>query len=329
MLYSRPTSPTPINNLNLEIMLIQQGTLAFPSFSGTGPQNAEQAVNFSRPTANTVALLSGFDVQFVDDDHHLHLMEIDLQARNLSNQSIEVTGVLGLRDRSGDWDDRYAGSIRYTIIGTEATSEALGGVLAFPSQSGAGPITLNENVQYAGDVGNSVSILTGFKARYTTEDHHLLQLEIDLQSQMPATNQLQVSGTYGLKDSSGNWDDNYDGSIQYAGIGINRSNGSEIGTPQVRTGRMEFNPHSGSGPREATMRISFDQPIGNCAAALTGVFIGYDNNDHHIHRMIVEVEARKMNDTDVEVIGRFGLRDNSNHWDDRYRGSIRFAVIAE
>ena len=307
-------------------MLIQQGSIPFPSFRDRGPQIAEQAVNFQRPVASSLALLSGFDVQFVDDDHHLHELNIDLNSRNLSNQSTEVSAEFGLRDRSNQWDDRYAGAVRYVLLGIQPGEEGLGGTLAFAGQSGNGPRTANENVRFAANVDSVAAGLTGFVARFATGDHHLLQLEVDLQSQAPAPNQLLVAGTYGLRDSSGNWDDQYEGAIRYAGLGMMR-NGE--GGPQLRTGRLEFGPQSGAGPREQSMTIAFAQPVGNCAAALTGFLLGFDGNDHHFHRAVVEVEARKLSDREVEVVGRLGLRDLSGEWDDAYRGSLRFAVIGE
>jgi hypothetical protein len=307
-------------------MLIQQGSLAFPSFREVGPQIVEQSLNFPRPVTSVIALLSGFDVQFVDDDHELHLLQIDLRTRNLSAQSVEVTGEFGLRDTSGQWDDRYAGAVRYALVGIGTGEEILGGTLSFSSQNGSGPRTINENVRFGSDLQNAAAVLTGFLGRFTSADHELLQLEVDLQSQLPAANQLQVSGTYGLRDSSGNWDDSYDGHIRYAGLGTARS--AEV-TSQIRTGRIEFTPQSGSGPREQVTNITFSSPTGNCVAVLTGLFIGFDQNDHEFHRAIVEVEARKLSERDIEVVARLGLRDLSGEWDDGYRGSVRFAVLAE
>lgn len=307
-------------------MMIQQGSLGFPSFRDSGPQTTEQALNFPRAPQSVVALLSGFDVQFVDDDHHLHLLDIDLRTRNLSSQSIEVTGQFGLRDHSGDWDDRYAGIVRYTLLGADPGDELLGGTLNFPRASGSGPRTLNENVRFSNNVNSAATVLTGFTARFSTSDHHLLQLETNVDGQSPGPNQLQVSGTYGLRDSSGNWDDEYDGLIRYAALGSTRNDNRFA---EIRTGRIDFSPQSGSGPRERTTSITFANPIGNCAAALTGFLVGFDQNDHHFHRAIVEVEARKLSDTEVEIVGRLGLRDDSGQWDDSYRGSIRFAVVSE
>ncbi len=307
-------------------MQIQQGSLAFPSFRDAGPQIAEQALNFVRPVRSVAALLAGFDVQFVDDDHHLHLLQIDLRARNVSGQSVEVTGEMGLRDRSGQWDDRYAGAVRYVLVGADAQEEILGGTLSFPSQAGNGPRAVNETVRFASEFQHATAGLTGFVTRFSNSDHHLLQLEVDLQSQIPAADQLQVSGIYGLRDSSGNWDDSYDGTIRYAGLGT-----VPQGEPasQIRTGRIDFAPQAGAGPREGTAAVSFSRPVGNCVAVLTGLFVGFDRNDHHFHRAIVEVEARKLSDRDVEVVARLGLRDLSGDWDDAYRGSVRFAVLGE
>jgi hypothetical protein len=307
-------------------MMIQQGSLGFPSFRESGPQTVEQALNFRRAPASIAAFLSGFDVQFVDADHHLHILDVDLRTRNLSPQSVEVTGQFGLRDLSGNWDDRYAGFVRYVLVGAEAGEELLGGTLNFPRASGSGPRTLNETVRFGNAARNAAAALTGFMARFSTEDHHLLQLEADVASQSPGPSQLQISGTYGLRDSSGNWDDAYDGLIRHAALGTTPT---ESGFGEIRTGRMDFAPQSGSGPREQTTSIAFANPIGNCAAVLTGFLIGFDQNDHHFHRAIVEVEARKLSDTQVEVVGRLGLRDDSGQWDDAYRGSLRFAVISE
>jgi hypothetical protein len=64
--------------------------------------------------------------------------------------------------------------------------------------------------------------LTGFVVEYSNgNDHHLGQL--DVQVAVPAGgivgNSVNVNITYGLRDWSGNWDDNYDGQIFFTVIG--------------------------------------------------------------------------------------------------------------
>lgn len=305
-------------------MIVRQGTLAFSSFKGTGPQRTEQALNSPLAAQPGVALLAGFDVQFADDDHHLHLLEVDVQSRSLSSYASEITGTLGLRDASGHWDDRYAETIRYALVHPETPEQILGGTLSFPAAEGSGPRTLNESVQFAQSVDEAVGVLTGFLARFSTDDHHLLELESDIDAQSPAPDQLQISGTFGLRDSSGSWDDKYDGELRYAALGTVRT---DMGMAQLRTGRVDFSPQSGQGPRQHTQKIGFSNPVGDCVAVLTGFSVGYDKNDHHFQRAVIEAEARKMSDREVEVICTLGLKDTSGHWDDAYRGSVRFAVL--
>ena len=308
-------------------MLVTTGTLSFPSFAGDGPQSAGQAVNFARPVVATMPLLAGFDVQFTNGDHHLHLLEVDLDTRSLSSVSTEISGRFGLRDHSGDWDDGYTGTMRYAVIGVEAGEQALGGTLTFPARAGSGPRTLSETIRFTTPaIEAHAAMMTGFLARFSREDHHLLQLENELITFVPSTEQLLVDGTYGLRDSSGSWDDAYDGQIRYAALGSQAENGRR---PQIRTGQFEFPPVSGEGPRELSTQVTFANPIGNAAAALSGFSISYDRNDHHLLRANVEVEARKLSDTVVEVVGRFGLRDSSGDWDDAYTGVVQFAVIGE
>ncbi len=311
-------------------MIIQQGTLSFPSHKNNGPQITEQALNFASAPQSTIALLSGFDVQFVekdeDKDHHVHLIDLDLRTRSLSAHSVEIAGQLGLRDRSKHWDDPYAGMIRYVLFGVEAGDQALGGTLNFPMANDHGPRTLTETVHFSNHTNASVAALTGLTARFSDDDNHLLQLEADVDGQSTGPSQMQVYGTYGLRDSSNNWDDEYDGIIRYAALGSTIGDKRSI---EIRTGRIDFSPGSGSGPRESSTSISFANPVGNCAAVLTGFLIGFDKEDKHLQRAIIEVEARKLSNTEIEVVGKLGLKDQTESWDDDYRGWCKFAVIGE
>jgi hypothetical protein len=307
-------------------MLILQGALSYPSIEDFGPQTAEQVVNLIEPVHTHVALLSGFVLDFFGDDNsddpQLHLLQIDLGSNNLSQYAVEVNGRLGVRDRSGQWDDNYGGTVIYTLVGAQQGEEILGGTLTFPSSAGAGPRTRNETLQFTQSATNATAGLSGFLARFTTSDHPLQQLEVDVDSQTPGPNQLQVSGTYGLRDASGTWDDRYDGRISYAALG-----GGTARMLKIRTGRLEFSSQGGAGPREMSMGISFAQPIGMCAAALTGFELAFAEGDHDIRQVVIETEAQKLSDTDVEVYCQLGLRDKSKDWDDPYYGSVRFVVL--
>ncbi|MEG4817703.1 hypothetical protein [Microcoleus sp. K5-D4] len=316
-------------------MLIQQGTLPFAPTKGAGPQTAEQALNFPQPVTATATLISGFDIMYTGrtgvtndgtkDEHEVQLIHVDLRSRNLSSQSVEVTGEFGLRDNSNNWDDGYAGAIRFVLLGGEQ-EEILGGTFNFPPAAGNVPRTMSESVNFSTEIQANITALSGFQARYPQNDTNFFELDVELQTQLPSPNQVQVSGSLGLRDDSPT--DVYEGFIRYATLAeIVRENSNF----QIRSGRLDFAFHSGSGPLEQRVRLSFPRNIGNCAAVMTGFNLSFDSrqDDHPLHRATVNIEARKLSDREIEVVGHLALRDASGDWDDPYRGSIQFAVLAE
>jgi hypothetical protein len=88
--------------------------------------------------------------------------------------------------------------------------------------SGNGPQIQNTTVNFPNSVQQATAVLTGFNVEYSgNNDHHLGLLEVQVNVQpggLPGTS-VQVGVTYGLRDFSGNWDDQYDGTIFFAVIG--------------------------------------------------------------------------------------------------------------
>jgi hypothetical protein len=311
-------------------MLLKAGTMPFPTSIGNGPATAEQVVNFGPAIDDSVVLISGYDVEITKDfnldtvvDKWLHQFDVDLRTRSLSAHAVEVTGEFGLRDRTGQWDDRYTGSVGYVVVAPQP-EEALGGMLSFPSARGSGPRGVSEKVQFRADPHDRSAALTGFRLRFTTSDHPLQQVVAELTSSAIAPGEVQVTGSYGLRDGTGNWDDLYDGVLRYAALGI-----SDGLTAQLREGRIDFPEHRGSGPQTASTAVRFPRPIGGCVAALTGFECAFVESEHNIGRIRVGVEARKLSDTEVDVVASLGLRDWSGDWDDPYEGHVSFVVIAE
>lgn len=65
-------------------------------------------------------------------------------------------------------------------------------------------------------------MLTGFLVEFSGgNDHHLGQLDIQVNVPTNGINgaQVQVQATIGLRDWSGNWDDQYDGQVFFTVIG--------------------------------------------------------------------------------------------------------------
>lgn len=89
--------------------------------------------------------------------------------------------------------------------------------------SGTGPNFATRTVTMPVAVSQATAILTGFIVEFSQgNDHHLGQLDVQVQvlggTATPSTN-IQVRVTYGLRDWSGNWDDQYDGTIFFAVVG--------------------------------------------------------------------------------------------------------------
>jgi hypothetical protein len=99
-------------------MQIKPGSIPFNSFDGSGPQEQSTDVTLDVDAFQATAILTGFNAAYSpsDDDHHLGNLEIRLRTQAVTPRIIRVTAVFGLRDWSGDWDDRYEGIINFAVI---------------------------------------------------------------------------------------------------------------------------------------------------------------------------------------------------------------------
>jgi hypothetical protein len=92
----------------------------------------------------------------------------------------------------------------------------------FGPLSGTGPRSSTTTVTLAQPVIQATAILTGFIAEFSQgNDHHLGQLDVQVMVPAGGVNgqNVQVQVTYGLRDWSGNWDDQYDGTVFFAVVG--------------------------------------------------------------------------------------------------------------
>jgi hypothetical protein len=94
--------------------------------------------------------------------------------------------------------------------------------VAFGPLSGSGPRVQNTAVTLPAAVTQATAILTGFTAEFSGgNDHHLGRL--DIRVSVPAGGvagaNVTVQITFGLRDWSGSWDDQYDGQVFFTVIG--------------------------------------------------------------------------------------------------------------
>jgi hypothetical protein len=101
-------------------MQIQNGSFPFGPVSGSGPQVQTTTVTFTPPVSQATAILTGFIAEFSGGDDH-HLGQLDIQVNippgGINGANVIVNVIFGLRDWSGNWDDRYDGQVFFAVIG--------------------------------------------------------------------------------------------------------------------------------------------------------------------------------------------------------------------
>lgn len=91
----------------------------------------------------------------------------------------------------------------------------------FPPSHGPGPQVQNKVVPFGVfNVTRANVVLTGtdFGFSQSDGDHHLGQVNIKVDSTLVGNNQVQVTATLGVRDWSGNFDDDYEGTVYFAVI---------------------------------------------------------------------------------------------------------------
>jgi len=89
----------------------------------------------------------------------------------------------------------------------------------FPSTEGEGPQSASAQLSFPREVTTVAVGITGYTATFENqEDHHLGRLIVELNAGVNSDDRtkVDVSGSFGLRDWSGNWDDPYGGLIEYA-----------------------------------------------------------------------------------------------------------------
>jgi hypothetical protein len=106
----------------------------------------------------------------------------------------------------------------------------------------------------------------------------------------------------------------------------------EIGSQmEIRTGSIDFEALSGDGPRRATAEVHFPREIRRAITGLSGYDVGFSKDragDHPLGQLQVRLSTEADGDL-VKITATYGLRDWSGHWDDLYRGTVFFVVLAE
>jgi hypothetical protein len=96
--------------------------------------------------------------------------------------------------------------------------EVRNGTISFNRHRHSGPRSDTAEVVFSGPVTQAAAILRGFDVSFSPRsDHHLGNLEVRLQASIDslAPQRVNVEAIFGLRDWSGDWDDNYEGEILF------------------------------------------------------------------------------------------------------------------
>jgi hypothetical protein len=92
--------------------------------------------------------------------------------------------------------------------------------VSFGPLSGSGPQTQSTTVTMPSAVTQAVAILNGYTVEYSGgNDHHLGQLTVQVSVSALNGANVIVDVQLGLRDWSGNWDDQYDGEVFFTVVG--------------------------------------------------------------------------------------------------------------
>jgi hypothetical protein len=94
------------------------------------------------------------------------------------------------------------------------------GSLTFGKFQGSGPRVDFRDLTFSSPVSTAAAFLTGISASYSPGDgdHHLGNLDVRLGTSLNGST-VRVTVTFGLRDWSGNWDDEYEGQVFFTVVG--------------------------------------------------------------------------------------------------------------
>jgi hypothetical protein len=88
--------------------------------------------------------------------------------------------------------------------------------IAFGRFKDSGPRTLTKDIAFPSVVARAFAVLTGTTFGFSpNDDHHLGSVDIKVDAAVLGTT-VRVTATFGVRDWSGDWDDDYEGDVHFA-----------------------------------------------------------------------------------------------------------------
>lgn len=93
-------------------------TLSQPPTKGGPPSPVTITTSqFSNSVLSSEAALRGWELRFTKEDHHFQRGFVRItNVEVVEERKVKITGEIGLRDSSGNWDDTYEGTADVLVI---------------------------------------------------------------------------------------------------------------------------------------------------------------------------------------------------------------------
>jgi hypothetical protein len=82
--------------------------------SGTGRREINDSVSFGSPVRSAALALNGFQVDYVNSDHHINVVEIDTDLSSISGNDVHFRVQADYADKN--FDDPYRGYVEVLVI---------------------------------------------------------------------------------------------------------------------------------------------------------------------------------------------------------------------
>jgi Peptidase M66 len=153
------------------------------------------------------------------------------------------------------------------------------GSFYFPPVRGSGPLTQRSSFNFTRDIEEAIAGLSGYSIGYSPgDDHHIGRIQIQLSTEIDG-DMATVVATFGVRDWSGNWDDDYTGTVSFTLL-------ADLAVPTAPATRtdltimgMEFNQatqHFRSAQHLDSSNVGPDNSIRLVARKMTGVRVYVD-----------------------------------------------------
>lgn len=88
--------------------------MALSVIAGSVKNGETTTVTFPSQVLSATAVLTGYDVGYSDDDHHIQEIQVQVNTLNVSGNSVTVTCTCAAHDHSNNW---AYGTVYFAVIG--------------------------------------------------------------------------------------------------------------------------------------------------------------------------------------------------------------------